>query len=125
MNTLSRETLAYGQRVMTALLGVDAVYRRESADGEGLAVVNLDIENRYSADHFSSDADAARCFTDLRRDGRGLSEPDRRTYYDALAHSTLAFLAWRQTGLPFLEQIRDFLHVPAEPAPAQELETIQ
>jgi hypothetical protein len=124
-NRLSEETLSLGRRVMTALLGVDALYRRESADGDGLAVVNLDLEGRYPADAFQSYEDAARCFEELRTDARRLPEADRRAYYDALCHSTLAFMTWRRNGLPFVEQIRDFLHVPAEPAPSEELEALQ
>lgn len=125
MTSLSRETLAFGERMMTALLGVDALYRAESADGEGLAVVNLDLERRYRADSFQSYADAARCFESLRVDARNLAEMDRRAYYDDLCHSTLAFIAWRKTGLPFLEQLRDFLHVTPEPASPEVLDALQ
>ena len=39
---LTEGTLAYGRRVMTALLGLDALYRTQSDDGDGLAVLNLD-----------------------------------------------------------------------------------
>lgn len=125
MKNPSVETLALGERAMTALLGLDALYRRESADGDGLAVVNLDTQGRYTADAFATYAEAARAFEELRSETRGLPEADRRVYYDALCHSTLAFIAWRRNGLPFIEQIRDFLHVPAEPAPAEELEALQ
>ena len=125
MNALSGETLALGRRAMTALLGLDALYRKESADGDGLAVVNLDTQGRYAADALSSYAEAARGFEELRTDARRLPEPDRRAYYDGLCHSTLAFIAWRRNGLPFIEQIRDFLQVPAEPAPAEALEALQ
>lgn len=110
---------------MTALLGVDALYRKESGDREGLAVVNLDLAKKYTADSFASYADAVRCFEELRADAHRLSEPDRRVYYGALCHSTLAFITWRRSGLPFIEQIRDFLHVEAEPAPKDELERLQ
>ena len=125
MTSLSRETLAFGERMMTALLGLDALYRAESADGEGLAVVNLDLERRYPADAFAGYAEAARCFESLRTDARSLPEKDRRAYYDDLCHSTLALIAWRKTGLPFLEQLRDFLHVTPEPASPEELDALQ
>ena len=125
MKPLSPETLAYGRRVMTALLGVDALYRKENPEGEGLAVVNLDLSGRYKAEVFPSYAEAARCFASLRVDAARLVEPDRRAYYDALCHSTLAFITLRRSGLPFLEQIRDFLHVPAEPARFEELEALR
>ena len=125
MKALSDETLALGRRVMTALLGLDALYRKESADGDGLVVVNLDLDHRYAADAFAAYADAGRCFEQLRLDARRLPEADRRAYYDALCHSTLAFITWRTMGLPLLEQIRDFLHVPAAPAPPEEMEALQ
>lgn len=125
MKPLGEATLEYGRRMMTALLGLDALYLKESADGEGLAVVNLDEQRRYAADGFSTYTEAARRFEALRSEARGLPEADRRAYYDALCHSTLAFISWRTAGLPFIEQIRDFLHVPAEPAPAEELDALQ
>ena len=125
MKSLSRETLAFGERMMAALLGLDALYRAESADGDGLAVVNLDLERRYQPDSFPGYAQAARCFESLRVDARSLPEKDRRAYYDDLCHSTLAFIAWRKTGLPFLEQLRDFLHVTPEPAPPEVLDALQ
>lgn len=125
MKPLSEATLTYGRRAIAALLGVDALYRKESAFGDGLAVVNLDTEKRYSAQAFSTYTAAAQCFEDLRADARGLPEPDRRAYYDALCHSTLAFIVSRTTGLPFLDQIRDFLHVKAEPAQAQEVDALR
>jgi hypothetical protein len=125
MKPLSEATLTYGRRAIAALLGVDALYRKESADGDGLAVVNLDTEKRYSAQAFSTYTEAAHCFEDLRADARGLPEPDRRVYYDALCHSTLAFIVWRTTGLPFRDQIREFLHVKAEPAQAQEVDALR
>jgi|JI10StandDraft_1071094.scaffolds.fasta_scaffold124571_1 hypothetical protein len=125
MKSLSRETLAFGERMMAALLGLDALYRAESADGDGLAVVNLDLERRYQPESFPGYAQAARCFESLRADARSLPERDRRSYYDDLCHSTLAFIAWRKTGLPFLEQLRDFLHVKPEPASPEELDALQ
>lgn len=125
MKSLSRETLAFGERMVVALLGLDALYRSESADGDGLAVVNLDLEGRYRAAAFANYAEAARAFESLRADARGLPEPDRRAYYDDLCHSTLAFITWRSAGLPFTEQIGGFLHVAAAPAPPQDLEALQ
>ena len=38
---LAERTLAYGRRMMAALLGVDALYRAESGDMDGLVVLNL------------------------------------------------------------------------------------
>jgi hypothetical protein len=109
---------------MTALLGVDALFRAEG-DGEGLAVVNLDTSGAYAADPFASYADARRCFEALRADAALLPEADRRAYYDQLCHSTLAFITWRERGLSFERQLRDFLHVDAQPVPDAELDLLQ
>ena len=87
---LSDATLTYGERAMKALLGVDALYRAESGDPTGLAVLNMDTEGRYPGDTFASYEEASACFVELKADAIDLQEPDRRTYYDQLCHSTLA-----------------------------------
>src|SRR5262245_24510276 len=122
---LSEATLALGRRATTALLGVDALFRAESGDGDGLAVVNLDTDGRYPADGFAGYADARGAFEALRRDAASLPEADRRAYYDQLCGSTLAFIRWREAGLGFQDQLREFLHVPAEPVPEAELEALR
>jgi len=121
---LSETTLAYGRRVMGALLGVDALYRAESGDEDGLAVLNLDTESAYSALALRSYDEARRCFEDLRREAAFLPEADRRTYYDELSRSTLAFMAWRRQGLALAEQLVGFLHVEARPASEADLEAL-
>lgn len=108
-------TRAHGEAVTRALLGVDAVYRAESGDDVGLVVLNMDTERRYEPEPFESYADAHRRWDVLWREAARLSEPDRRRYYRQLASSTLAFIAWREGGLPFERQLADFLHVPAGP----------
>ena len=122
---LNEVTLGYGRRTMTALLGVDALFRAESGDGEGLAVVNLDTAGQFAPDAFGDYADARRCFEALRRDAAALPEADRRLYYDQLCHSTLAFITWRERGLSFESQLHDFLHVEAQPVSDAELEALQ
>ena len=117
----SEETLAVGRSTMVGLLGVDALYRTESGDGEGLAVLNMDTEGAYRAEPFAHYADARRFFVTLRGEAATLPEADRRRYYDQLCHSTLAFLTWRTEGLAFRDQLRDFLHVPVAPASEREL----
>ena len=115
------ETLAYGKRVAEALLGLDALYRQESQDEEGLVVLNMDTEGELIADPFPSYSDARMAFARLREESANLPEADRRLYYDQLCHSKLAFIRWRQDGLPFQSQLGDFLHVPVEPASEQDL----
>lgn len=122
---LSEATLGYGRRVMTALLGVDALYRAESHDGEGLAVLNLDTAGEYAPRAFKDYTAARADFAELRNDARRLPEADRRTYYDELCQSTLAFVTWRQEGLPFTAQLEQFLHVKAQPVSEPELDQLQ
>ena len=114
-------TLAYGEQMAAALLGVDALYRQESRDREGLVVLNMDRTGELGRTPFPSYSDAAKAFTHLREEAVGLQEADRRLYYDQLCHSTLTFIAWRQDGLPFRTQLGDLLHVPVEPASEREM----
>jgi hypothetical protein len=122
---LSEATLALGRSVTTALLGVDALYRAESGDGDGLAVLNMDVEGRYPPEAFATWEQAEARFAEIRIEATALPEADRRTYYDQLCHSTLAFVAWRRHGLPFGRQLADFLHVPVAPAGQDELDALR
>ncbi len=122
---LSERTLEYGKRVAQALLGLDALYRKESQDGEGLVVLNMDTAGELTADDFPSYSEAAEAFAGLREEVVGLPEVDRKLYYDQLCHSKLAFIRWRQDGLPFRTQLGDFLHVPVEPASDQKLAVLE
>jgi hypothetical protein len=112
---LSPQTLAYAEQVTTALLGVDALYRRESGDEDGLAVLNMSA-GRHAPEALADYGSATQRFTELRQQAAALPEADRRRYYDQLCHSTLAFMEWRHGRLAFTEQLSSFLHVPAEPA---------
>ena len=122
---LSEATLSYGARAMTALLGVDSLYRAESGDPTGLAVLNMDTEGAYTGDDFPSYREARACFAELRADAAALPEEDRKLYYDQLCHSTLAFIAWREHGLSFASQLEDFLHAPAAPASDETLDELR
>jgi hypothetical protein len=116
MTGLSAETLAYGEDVTRAILGVDALYRAESGDTTGLAVLNMDTEGAFIPDPYPSYEAATERWTALRAEAAALPEADRRTYYDQLAGSTLAFIRWRSGGLDFPTQLKDFLHVAVGPA---------
>jgi hypothetical protein len=122
---LSNETLAYGERAASALLGLDARYRAESGDETGLVVLNMDLEGHLTADAFAEYGAARAAFEKLREQAESLIEPDRRLYYDQLCHSSLAFIRWRENGLPFQDQLSDFLRVPAAPASQSELDEIE
>src|SRR5262245_55019075 len=120
---LSDATLAYAEELTVALLGVDALYRAESGDPDGLVVLNMSRSHRPAT--FASYADARECFADLERQAAELPEPDRRRYYAQACQSTLAFIRWRNGDLPFTRQVADFLHVPPTPASDAELDALR
>lgn len=113
---LSDETLEYGAHLMRALVGVDRLYRRESGDDTGLAVLNMDRAGRWPGEAFPDYRAAADRMAQLRSVAAQLPEPDRRRYYEEACRSVLAFLAWRAEGLRFRDQLQGFLHVPPAPA---------
>jgi hypothetical protein len=125
MIEISDRTLAFSRDVTRAILGVDALYRSESGDETGLAVLNMDTEGELRGEAFGSYPEAAERWRELRRGAAGLQEEDRRVYYDQLAHSTLAFIRWRDEGLDFERQLGDFLHVPVGPVPDQKLDEMR
>lgn len=122
---LSSQTLAYGRRACEALLGLDRLYRDESGDETGLVVLNMDLKGDVKAQAFEDYAEAREAFTTLLADAPALPEADRALYYRQLCESKLAFIEWRQGGLPFEEQLARFLHVPAAPASDAEIAEIE
>ncbi|MGD2068438.1 MAG: hypothetical protein PVI57_07110 [Gemmatimonadota bacterium] len=122
---LADATLAFGERVTPALLGVDALYRDESGDEAGLAVLNMDTEGRHPPARYASWEEAAAAWAELRRAALELPEADRRLYYRQLSDSTLAFVRWRRGEAGFRARLSGFLHVPAEPAPDTALEALR
>jgi hypothetical protein len=122
---MDESTAAYGVSLAKALLGVDALYRRESGDPEGLVVLNLDTEGRFPPDAFEGYAEAAGRFEELQARAAALPDPDRRVYYDQTCRSTLAFMRWRHVGLPFEARIGGFLHVPPEPPSERVLDELR
>ena len=123
--TMHEATLAYGAAVTSALLGVDRLYREESEDATGLAVLNMDTAGRYPPDRFAGYDAAAERWAELEREAAGLAEDDRRVYYGQLCRSTRAFIEWRTTGLPLHAQLERFLHVAAEPVADAELDRLR
>src|SRR5262245_12380177 len=111
---LSNVTLAYAEDLTDALLGVDALYRAESAeDTDGFVVLNMSTSHRPES--FGGYAGSRERFAELERRAAELPEPDRRLYYGQACRSTLAFIRWREGDLPFTEQISEFLHVASAP----------
>lgn len=120
---LSDTTLAYAEELTAALLGVDALYRAESGDSEGIAVVNMAPDHR--PEPLASYGEARARLAELERRAAELLEPDRRLYYSQLCRSTDALVRWREGGLTFSDRIADFLHIPAEPASEAELDELR
>ncbi|TKX35355.1 hypothetical protein EXE51_14855 [Halorubrum sp. CGM5_25_10-8B] len=121
---LSDRTLAYAEELTDAVLGLDALYREESGDEVGLAVLNLSPTPR-TPESFSDYEDVVEAFSTLRDRAGDLPERDRRTYYQQFCDSMCAFAEWRQDGLPLSEQIERFLHVPADPPSTAELNELR
>ncbi len=122
---LSDATIEYGQRAAEAILGLDVLYRAESGDGTGLAVLNMSLGDELRPAPYAGYAEARGDFEDLRVLAAALPEADRRRYYDQLCHSSLTFAAWREAGVPFERQLVDFLHVPAAPASEAEVDALR
>lgn len=120
---LSDTTLAYGEKVASAILGVDQLYRAESGDGEGIAVVDMS-RGALQAAPYADYAEAAAAWTELQREAATLPELDRREYYRQLAGSTLSVIKWRTEGLSLADQLSGFLHVPQGAATRQELDAL-
>ncbi len=128
---LSDRSMDFGEALCTALLGLDAVYAAEKgktgpageSDIDRLVVLNM--SDRHQPDPFTGYEDAIARFRDLAVQAGELPEPDRRLYYRQTCESAVAFAEWRSTGLPFADQIARFLHVPAEPPRAAELDRLR
>jgi len=125
MNELSARTLDFGSEVIRAILGVDSLYRAESGDETGLAVLNMDTDGLFSAEPFDSYAAAADRWRGLGEGAKALDEADRRTYYTQLADATGAFIRWRSEGLDFETQLGSFLQMPSEPVPDSTLDSLR
>jgi hypothetical protein len=122
LTPLSDATMAYGELITPALLGVDALFRAEG-DEDGLAVLNM--STTHQPEPFADYAAAIERFGELRQPAAGLPEADRRRYYDQLCGSTIAFCRWRLGQLSFGEQLSGFLHMPATPAADSELDALR
>lgn len=125
MIELSPETIAFGDDVIRAILGTDVLYRAESGDETGLAVLNMDTEALFSPEPLGSYPDAMRRWDDLGARAVDLPEADRRTYYGQLADATRAFIRWRSEGLDFETQLGSFLQMPAEPVSEATLDALR
>lgn len=122
---LSTGTLEFGGAVASAILGVDELYRAESGDETGLAVLDMSLDDELSAEPFSDYGEAAQRWRELNREAADLPESDRRTYYGQLAASTLAFIEWRTDGLDFERQLGEFLRMPARPVADETLDALR
>ena len=137
---LSDRTLRYAEVITAAILGVDALCRAEydatepggaagADDGGAIArdreSLVLNMARGQRATPFGAYAEAREGLAELAAQARELPEPDRRRYYDQLCRSTAAFARWREGGMPFREQLADFLHIPPEPVSAATLAALR
>lgn len=120
---LSSRSLEYGETLADALLGVDRLYREESGDDVGLAV--LDMSDGRPPEEFEDYSEAADRFAQLESNVSDLPEPDRRLYYRQVCESTSSFIEWRTDGLGFTDQVRQFLHVSPDPPTENDIERIE
>lgn len=121
---LSDRTLAYAEDLTSALLGIDRLLADpDGEDDDRLVVVNMAPNHRPAP--FASLDRAQTVLVELHDRAAALPEPDRRRYYAQLCRSTEALIESRRRPLPLADQIRRFLHVPAEPAADTQLDALR
>ncbi len=121
MKPLSDKSLAFGEKLASATLGIDALYRREIGSDDsmdGLVVINMGNTKAAAYENYD---EARAALAELVGQTFALPEEDRRLYYLQACMSLDSFCVWRQGKLPdLLSQVGMFLHV--NPAPASEAE---
>jgi hypothetical protein len=122
---LSKEAIEYSKRFTPVILALDELYTAETGEGEGLIVQKLKTAENYQPAPFKEYPEVREALFKLKAEAAGLPEPDRRVYYDQMCHSLLAFVTWCEKGLPFTEQIKQFLHISAQPASNTELDGLR
>ena len=122
---LSKETIEYSKRLTPVILAVDALYTAETGETDGLVVQKLKTAENYRPAPFKTYAKAREVLVELKAEAARLPESDRRVYYEQMCHSLLAFATWRENGLPFTEQLKQFIHIPAQPASDTELDKLR
>lgn len=103
---MTSEMMALGERVTSALLGVDSLYleslstlsnSNSSENGllasESLVAVNLSAATPIDYEDWAA---AASDWQDIQRVAGELANRSRRAYYEDLATSILAIISWRQ-----------------------------
>lgn len=122
---LSKETISFSKKLTPIILAVDALFTAETGEEDGLVVQRLPSAEKYEAAPLSRYEDAYDQLITLKLEVPSLPEPDRRCYYDQMCSSLLAFITWRTRGLPFADQITQFIHVPAQPASDEDLDHLR
>jgi hypothetical protein len=122
---LSKETIEFSKKFTPVILAVDALYTTETGETEGLVVQKLKTAENFQPASFKGYADAREWLLELKAEVPSLPEADRRCYYNQMCTSLLGFVAWREKGLSFGEQIKQFVHVPAQPAADSELDELK
>src|SRR4051812_25981651 len=107
ISMLSDATFQFGEDLIVAILGLDALYATEQGKGEReaggdierLAVLNM--SKRHAPAPYGAYDDAIAAFQELVARAAQLPEPDRQLYYGQTCRSAIAFAEWRSTGLSF------------------------
>ncbi len=107
------ETIEYSKRLTPLILGIDALFTSETGEKDGLIVQKLKTAENYHPSQFKTYHEAFEELQRMKAEAGSVPEPDRRVYYKQMCRSLSAFVTWREKGLPFTEQLKQFIHVPA------------
>ena len=120
---LSKETLAFGEKLAALTLGIDHLYRREAGiqgNLDGLVVINMGQKEVREVENYG---EAHALLAELAREAFSLPEEDRRLYYTQACISLDSFCSFREGKLPALgSQIGMFLHVDPASVNQQQLD---
>ena len=119
---LSDKTIEYSKKLAPLILAIDSLYAAETGEISALVVIRLKTRDAIDPAPLSSYEQAYQALLILKEEAAGLPELDRQVYYGQMCQSLIAFVTWRMS-LSFADQLKGFLHVPAQPASDSELMT--
>lgn len=122
---LGKETIDYSKQLTPLILGIDTLYTSETGEKDGLIVQKLKTAENYHPLQFNTYHEAFIELERIKAEAVSIPEADRRVYYEQMCRSLSAFVTWREKGLPFTEQLKQFIHVPARPASDTELDDLR
>ena len=122
---LSDKTIEYSKKLAPLILAIDSLYAAETGEISALVVIRLKTRDAIDPAPLSSYEQAYQALLILKEEAAGLPELDRQVYYGQMCQSLIAFVTWRMKGLSFTDQLKGFLHVPAQPASDSELDDLR